>query len=48
MTLVYDFGDNWQFNLTLERVEPPGKKMKAPRIVESHGACAEQYPSWEE
>ncbi len=48
MTLVYDFGDNWQFNLTLERVEPPGKKMKAPRIVESHGAAPEQYPSWEE
>ena len=39
MTLVYDFGDNWQFNVTLERIEPPGKKMKAPRIVESHGAA---------
>lgn len=48
MTLVYDFGDNWQFDVKLESIEKPGAKIKTPRIVESHGNAPEQYPSWDE
>ena len=48
MTLVYDFGDNWRFDVKLEAMEPPGAKIKAPRILESHGKAPEQYPSWDE
>lgn len=44
MRLTYDFGDNWDFTVTLESVEPPESKLKAPRIVESHGEAPEQYP----
>jgi len=44
MQLVYDFGDNWPFAVKLERVEPPGAKKKAPRILESHGKAPAQYP----
>ena len=47
MQLVYDFGDNWKFTIKLERVDPPGGKAKAPRILESHGKAPEQYPDWE-
>ncbi len=45
MDLLYDFGDNWQFKIKLERVEPPsGKaKPKAPRILEKHGKSPVQY-----
>jgi hypothetical protein len=43
MTLVYDFGDNWKFQVKLERIDPPGKK-KAARILEKHGKSPEQYP----
>ena len=48
MKLVYDFGDKWEFKVKLERIEAPGAKDKAPRIVESHGEAPEQYPNWDE
>jgi Plasmid pRiA4b ORF-3-like protein len=47
MDLLYDYGDNWEFTIKLERVEPPGTKIKAPRIMESHGKAPEQYPDWD-
>jgi Plasmid pRiA4b ORF-3-like protein len=48
MDLLYDFGDNWEFTITLERVEPPGSRIKAPRIMEKRGESPEQYPRWDE
>ncbi len=48
MRLVYDFGDNWQFTVKLERIEPPGAKAKGPRILESHGTAPSQYQDWDE
>jgi hypothetical protein len=48
MKLVYDFGDNWEFDVRLEKIEPPGAKIKAPRILERHGKAPEQYPNWDE
>jgi hypothetical protein len=48
MDFLYDYGDNWEFTIKLERVEPPGTKIKAPRIMESHGKAPEQYPDWDE
>ncbi|MGO9812649.1 MAG: IS1096 element passenger TnpR family protein [Isosphaeraceae bacterium] len=47
MKLLYDFGDSWLFTIKLERVESPGAKVKAPRILESHGTAPAQYPDWE-
>jgi hypothetical protein len=47
MSLVYDFGDNWRFNVKLERVDPPGSMKKLPKVIESHGKAPEQYPSWD-
>jgi hypothetical protein len=48
MEFVYDFGDNWEFNVELERIEPPGARIKAPSILERHGKAPEQYPRWDE
>ena len=31
-------------HVKLERIEPPGAKIKAPRILENHGKSPEQYP----
>ena len=45
--LLYDYGDNWEFTIKLERVEPPGTKIKVPRIMERHGKAPEQYPEWD-
>jgi hypothetical protein len=48
MKLVYDFGDNWQFDVKLERIDPPNKRMKKPRVLEKHGEAPEQYPNWDD
>ncbi len=48
MELHYDFGDDWRFAVKLERIEPPGAKIKAPEILEKHGKSPEQYPSWDD
>lgn len=43
MEFVYDFGTYWRFDVTLEKVEPPDRRMKEPRIVESHGTPPSEY-----
>jgi Plasmid pRiA4b ORF-3-like protein len=48
MELEYDFGDCWKFTVKLERIEPPGAKVKAPAIIEKHGKSPEQYPNWDD
>jgi hypothetical protein len=47
MKFVYDFGDNWQFTVKLERIDPPNKRMKRAKVLESHGKAPQQYPEWE-
>jgi hypothetical protein len=48
MRYLYDFGDNWQFDVKLERIEPVDDKIKDPVLLESHGKSPEQYASWDE
>jgi Plasmid pRiA4b ORF-3-like protein len=48
MNLLYDFGDSWHFTIKLERVEPPGARIKTPSILEKHGKAPKQYPDWDE
>jgi hypothetical protein len=48
MTFLFDFGDNGKFDVTLERIDPPGKKKKKALILEEHGEPPEQYPGWNE
>lgn len=48
MTYLFDFGDNWEFGVKLERMDPVDKEVKTPRVIESCGEAPEQYPSWDE
>ena len=51
MTYIFDFGDWWQFNVQLERIDPVDPKLKKPKLLESHGEAPEQYPDiddWDE
>lgn len=48
MTYVYDFGDYWEFDVRLERIDPVDRRMRTYRILEAHGESPEQYPSWDE
>jgi hypothetical protein len=50
MTYLYDFGDRWEFDVRLERIDPVDRAMRKARILETHGKAPEQYPwanDWE-
>jgi hypothetical protein len=48
MVYHYDFGDDWKFAVTLERIDPPDALQKRAQIIESKGEAPEQYPGWED
>lgn len=43
MTFLFDFGDNWDFDLILEEIQPVNPKMKKAKILKSYGEPPEQY-----
>lgn len=45
MTYVFDFGDWWEFSVTLEKVDAE-MDVDEPVILEAHGEPPEQYPIW--
>lgn len=47
MNYLYDFGDNWEFDVTLEGVDPD-RAVEKPVLLETHGKPPEQYPSWDD
>jgi hypothetical protein len=47
MTYLFDFGDNWEFDVTLERVDPEETNKKT-HILETHGKPPEQYLYWDD
>ena len=48
MTYLFDFGDNWEFEVMLEEIAPPDPKAKKARIIEKHGQAPPQYWSEDE
>lgn len=46
MIFLFDFGDNWEFEVLLEAFDS-GKRIKRPKVVEQHGDPPEQYPDWD-
>lgn len=43
MVFEYDLGDQWKFNVVLERIDPPAKSMKKPLVLASKGQAPQQY-----
>jgi hypothetical protein len=43
-----DYGDNWQFKVVLENVEPGRSKLKRPRILASADKSPQPHPDWDE
>jgi len=48
MIFLFDFGDNWQFDVQLERIDPVDPKLEKTKVLEKKGKAPEQYPSWDE
>jgi hypothetical protein len=47
MVFHFDFGDDWRFDVRLERIEPPDPKLKGPKVLEKKGKAPQQYPDAE-
>jgi hypothetical protein len=45
---LFDYGDEWQFDVTVYVNEDADRKLKKPKIIESVGKAPEQYPDYEE
>jgi hypothetical protein len=43
ITMLYDFGDSWDFRVKLERVGDKPSRRKGPRVVKQSGTAPEQY-----
>lgn len=48
MEYLFDFGDQWQFDVRLEKIDPPDARTKEPKILEKHGEAPPQYPNFDE
>ncbi len=48
MMFLFDFGDDWKFNVELESIEAEQTKLSEPMVLESKGKSPEQYPEFEE
>jgi hypothetical protein len=47
MEYLFDFGDNWEFQLQLEEIKPDPRDNYG-EIIASKGKAPEQYPDWDE
>lgn len=45
---LFDFGDEWWHEITVEAVDAPVEKGKYPRVVDTRGESPPQYPDEEE
>jgi len=45
---LFDFGDEWWHEITVEEIDAEGEKGKYPRIVEQKGKSPPQYPDFDE
>ncbi len=48
MKFEYDFGENWVFEILLEKINPVDKEMDFPNVIEEYGEPPSQYPNWDE
>ena len=45
---LFDFGDQWEFNIVVKTVKDDIDAPKVPLIIKTKGSPPEQYPSWDE
>jgi hypothetical protein len=48
MSYAFDLGDWWEFEVMLERVEPPKASIDGPVLLGGQGDAPQQYPDWDE
>ena len=48
MEYLFDFGDNWEFQLQLEEINVDDLRPDYGEVIASKGKAPEQYPDWDE
>ena len=48
MLFTFDYGDDWEFKVRLEKIEAEPTRLRRPKVVESAGKAPAQYPQIEE
>jgi hypothetical protein len=48
MLFTFDYGDDWQFEVRLEKIEAEPRRPQRAKVIESAGEAPEQYPAFEE
>jgi hypothetical protein len=48
MTFLFDFGDEWKFDVQLEQLNPENMKVKQPTVLEKGGKRAPKQYFYEE
>ncbi len=48
MEYLFDFGDQWRFDVKLEGIDPADAGIKEPKMLEKHGQSPPQYPNLDE
>jgi len=43
---VFDFGDNWEFWITVLQIDPSAPEPKSPKVVDKQGKNPKQYSGW--
>ncbi|WP_104990024.1 hypothetical protein [Deinococcus sp. NW-56] len=46
-TFLFDYGDDWTFDVTYQGLQEAPPRVRLPRVLESVGTAPEQYPEWE-
>lgn len=45
---LFDFGDEWWHDITVEQIDALAQKGKYPKVLEKHGTSPPQYPDGDE
>lgn len=48
MIFLFDYIDNWGFEVQLERIEPVDPQISQAVVLESHGQAPAQYGDWDD
>lgn len=48
MVYHYDFGDDWRFDVMLEKVDAENEEITKPTLLEKHGEAPQQYPDYDD
>ena len=44
---IFDFGDNWEFDILIENIDS-SREIDAVKLIKSHGEAPEQYPDYDD